>query len=256
MCVVPPKVRSSRAIENLSRRLSAAPRLRLDRRATRGPSRANERRETTFALTSSVFLALATAPSPEQMLRVNPYGVASRAAAHRAGRRVVRSGVPDVVHERGRRRRRHLRGPRDPGIHGQRDHRLVLRAPHERGLPRLAPVLRGGTPRRRAEPQTRPRRWKPPARSSAADATKPSWCVTCTRRSARRRSLNSEGNSLSCASTRGPCASSPRAIRAGRTLCCTAVTRAEPSSSPTLNPPSASSRRRSRSRTTPRFQNF
>ena len=84
MCVVPPKVRSSRAIENLSRRLSAAPHLRLERRATRGPSRANERRETTFALTSSVFLALATAPSPEQTLRVNPYGVASRAEPHTA----------------------------------------------------------------------------------------------------------------------------------------------------------------------------
>ena len=41
MCVVPPKVRSTRAIENLSRQLSAAPHLRLERRATRGPSRAN-----------------------------------------------------------------------------------------------------------------------------------------------------------------------------------------------------------------------
>ena len=37
------------------------------------------RRETTFALNSSIFVALATAPSPEQTLRVNPYGVASRA---------------------------------------------------------------------------------------------------------------------------------------------------------------------------------
>ena len=77
-----------------------------------------------------------------------------RRAEHRAGRRVVRFGVPDVVHERGRRRRRHKRGSRDPGVHGQRDHRLVLRASHER-LPRLAPVLGGGARRRPTDPPTR-----------------------------------------------------------------------------------------------------
>ena len=120
------------------------------------------------------------------------------------GRRVVRFGVPDVVHERGRRRRLHKRGSRDPGVHGQRDHRLVLRASHERGLPRLAPVLGGGAAPASPRPSNRGLAAggchhagrRPVLRSGAG--------VSHVQTFGTRLYPNSADNSPSCVSTRGP----------------------------------------------------
>ena len=175
MCVVPPKVRTTRAMSSLTSLASTFGRASScahdEARSALAPTDANDgRTRLPTRLTFSIFLALrltacvvhvtrSRVSSPRVFSTDAPRepvrrGVPRR-AEHRAGRRVVRFGVPDVVHERGRRRRRHKRGSRDPGVHGQRDHRLVLRASHERGLPRLAPVLGGGARRRPTDPPTR-----------------------------------------------------------------------------------------------------
>ncbi len=99
MCVVPPKVRTTRAMPENLFSVNFRPRLivRSRRRATRGPTDANDGRtrlptRLTFSPSSSlvsprassVSLARACLLRATQTLRVNPYGVASRAEPHTA----------------------------------------------------------------------------------------------------------------------------------------------------------------------------